>query len=135
MQVLHIIKKHSGSKEPKDANGQDVKAWLPGPSPDVIADAPAGGSCVTLDCPQVTKGRAKLALGNIRKKFRAESTSIVGWLWLWHAVAEACAFDHATGLPRAVAWLSSVPSQRLRGLNLLASAKPKPSESFRCVFP
>ncbi|CAE7157212.1 cyn-7 [Symbiodinium pilosum] len=41
VQVLHIIKKHSGSKEPKDANGQEVK---------------------------VTKGRAKLAVGNIRKK-------------------------------------------------------------------
>ncbi|CAK8991803.1 unnamed protein product [Durusdinium trenchii] len=41
VQLLQIIKKHAGSKDPKDANGKEVK---------------------------VTAGRAKLALANIRKK-------------------------------------------------------------------
>eukprot|EP00435_Cladocopium_sp_Y103_P036449 s1128_g9.t1 len=41
VQLLQIIKKHSGSKDPRDATGKEVKA---------------------------TKGRAKLALANIRKK-------------------------------------------------------------------
>eukprot|EP00931_Biecheleriopsis_adriatica_P117096 TRINITY_DN92648_c0_g1_i1.p1 TRINITY_DN92648_c0_g1~~TRINITY_DN92648_c0_g1_i1.p1 ORF type:complete len:356 (+),score=77.52 TRINITY_DN92648_c0_g1_i1:76-1143(+) len=41
VQLLHILKKHSESRDPKDASGKDVK---------------------------VTKGRAKLALGNMRKK-------------------------------------------------------------------
>ena len=41
VQLLHLVKKHSGSREPVDAKGQPVKA---------------------------TKGRAKLALANIRKK-------------------------------------------------------------------
>lgn len=41
VQLLHIVKKHAGSREPVDAKGQAVKA---------------------------TKGRAALALANIRKK-------------------------------------------------------------------
>jgi len=41
VQLLHILKKHSGSKDPTDASGKPIKA---------------------------TVGRAKLALGNMRKK-------------------------------------------------------------------
>ena len=89
VQVLHIIKKHSGSKEPKDANGQEVKAV---PIAGVVV------TCLALHFLQVTKGRAKLAVGNIRKKPRTSGGSALAICGVKGTLPWRCRSSYVTRL-------------------------------------